>query len=133
MTYAEFVAQLAAIPVAGVKTARREPPRQVNDAEMPLSYPRLPATAEEIVSFSGETGLAVAEVVMVFLVKSMMLSTQAVNFAGSLAMIDAIHSAYRTAAEEGLIDGWRIAQVDDTIGETDYYALAATINASWGD
>lgn len=133
MTYAEWVAGIAALTVAGVKTKKAFPPQQVNDADLPLSYPRIPELTEEVAALSGGRGLSEARAEMVFLLRPTTLSTNATTFAAALTLIDAVAAAYRAATITWGVDRWSTLQTIEGLdgGATLYWALVATVEGSF--
>ncbi len=133
MTYAQWVAGVAALDITGVKTEKTAPPQRVNDADLPLSYPRIPELSEEVAALTGSHGLTNATVEMVFLMRPMALATSAATFAATLALLDAMTTTYGAAVTTWGLDTWSVRQTVESLdgGTTLYVALVATIEGSF--
>jgi hypothetical protein len=129
-TYAAFVTAVAGVSVTGVTTAYTSPPSQLNTAALPVSYPRLPELEREVIAFGYQAGLQSSTVEMVFLIEPIMQNLSSANFASMTALVDAIDTAYAANAATIGIDRWNIRQETSAYGETEYWALVATVEAS---
>ena len=129
-TYAAYVTALASLSVTGVVKAHPEPPRQIARAEIPCSYPRVPSQTRQSVTMTSVSGLKQATAELVFVIEAADLGTRPVTFASVLALIDAIDTALSAGAAALGIDSWTIAPEYETIGETPYWVLVATVEAS---
>lgn len=132
-TYADWVAGVAALTVTGVKRKLAAPPQQVSDADLPMSYPRIPEMGEEVAALSGGHGLTSATAEVVFLMRPSNLSTAATTFAAALAMIDAIGTTYGAAVLTLGLDRWTVQQTYESLdgGATVYWALVASVEGSF--
>jgi hypothetical protein len=130
-TYATFTAAVAALSIAGRKRAYTSPPMQITTADLPASYPRLPSGGLNPDSLSTCTSSGNRRVVdLVVVVEPMGQGTQPQNYAATLAIIDAVENALRTASDGGTITPWlewtlSIAPV--VVGDTPYWAVTATV------
>lgn len=127
-SYATFVAALTDLTITGVTRVHDEPPHQLNTADLPAMYPRLPEQENEVISLGGTVGLATRTCELVFLVEPAMQNTNAANFAATVALVDAIETAL-TGLSVGSIDRWTIRQETATFGDTPYWALVASVEA----
>lgn len=130
LNVAGLVSGLAAVSVTGVKTKMAEAPRRVSDAMLPISYPRVPSVVRSVGTIGGALDLDRVTVEMVILVRSMMVSTQAGNFAAVTALMDAINTAYSAQANTLQLDLWAIEETQDSIDGAPYWALVVRVEAS---
>lgn len=133
MTLAQWVTALAALDVVGVKREFASPPQQINAADMPLSYPRLPANTDEVATFSGAMGLTAAEIELVIVICPAMLSSASVEFARTIALIDALRTTLVNATVSLGIDRFTIRQekIIDAGSDTAYWGIVASVEASF--
>lgn len=127
-TFAAFVESVANLSVTGVRRRLLAPPAQVGTADLPLSYPRIPAQEQVWRTFGG-TGVESATVELVVVVAPDTLSTKAVTFAEACALVDNLNTALATLA---LVDRWTIRQTAESFdGQTGHTVLVATVEGSW--
>lgn len=129
-TYAAFVTAVAGLSVTGVTTAYTTPPTQLSTAQLPVSYPRLPELEREVIAFGYQVGLQSSTVEIVFLIEPIMQNINSANFATMTALVDAIDTALAAGASANGIDRWSIRQESAVFGDTEYWALVATVEAS---
>jgi hypothetical protein len=108
MTARTWIEGIAALEVEGVRRQYLYPPQQISDADLPMSFPRLPEANEEVVALSGAVGLTSRQMEWVFVVRPFMLSTSKTEFEKALDLIDAIGSELRDATVSLSIDNWAI-------------------------
>jgi hypothetical protein len=128
MSFATFVGALMDVSVSGVTRVHDEPPASVSTVDLPISYPRLPEQTNEVISLGFMEGLPTMRCEVVFLIEPLMQNTNAANFAAMVALIDSINTAF--AASRIGIDSWEIRQETATLGDTPYWALIASVEAS---
>ena len=127
-TYAAFVPALMDMTVSGVEKTLDEPPSQI--ATLPLMYPRLPTGDGAMEAFHSSAGLLSGTCEVVIVIEALRQNLQSVNFAAALAMMDALSTALKTNAGDIGIDSWQMQVEQDIIGDTAYWLLVATVEAS---
>jgi hypothetical protein len=132
MTARTWIEGIAALEVEGVRRQYLYPPQQISDADLPMSFPRLPEANEEVVALSGAVGLTSRQMEWVFVVRPFMLSTSKTEFEKALDLIDAIGSELRDATVSLSIDNWAIKWAEESFdgGLTGYRVLVATVTGS---
>lgn len=132
-TYAQWVTGLAGLSVTGVTTKVANPPQTVNDADLPLSFPRLPTGGNTVIALTGGMGLKEATAELVFVVRPLTLSSNKTEFPILLGLLDGIEAALSAAVLTWGIDRWSVRVEDITLGDgaTIYRALVATVEGSF--
>lgn len=129
--YTDFATALGSMTVTGVTKKVTSPPTQINTAQLPMLYVRLPTGANTVAVLSGGMGLKQAGCEVVILVEPILQSTAPVNFALCLSLMDALEAALTTLVADGDINEWSIRQdVEATSESTAYWALIATVQGS---
>jgi len=129
-TYAAFVPAFLDMTVTGVVTYADEPPNQITTAELPLMFPRFPGGNNSVQAFNGGVGLTMATVELVIVIEPVRQNMQSVNFAAALALLDNLASALTTNALTIGVDSWEMRIEQDSIGDTGYWLLIATVDGS---
>lgn len=129
-TYAAFIPALMDMTVSGITTYADEPPMQISTAKLPLMFPRLPTGADSVVTVSGATGLQSATCEIVIVIEPLHQSLQPTNFAAALTMMDSLATTLKAATLSIGIDTWTMRVEQDYIGETPYWMIVATVEAS---
>ena len=130
-TLTDLVAQAAALPVAGVKTRAPYRPRQVNAADLPMLYSRLPGSSRAISTLTYGQDLRHATLEVVILVQMINLDTQPVNDALTVQLLDALAAALEAAAASLGLDSYTLATDEDLIGNASpVQAILATLEVS---
>lgn len=130
-SYTDFVNDLAALNVAGVTMTYNQPPQQVNAADCPAQYVRIPSGVEGTMTFQAPGGWPQMTADIVILVNPAMLDTNAVNFASGLTLMDALSETLRHASHLGkTLPTWsiRIDMVD--VGQSVFWAVIATVTVN---
>ncbi len=130
MTYAEYVATLTALTVAGVTKRYSAPPAQLSTAQLPAMWARLPSGTVEVVAMDGGAGLPSFTCDLVIAIEAMAQNTQPANYAKGIAVIDALQAALTTEALEGVLDSWALRLDAEAIGDTAYWVIVATVTGS---
>ena len=131
ITVTSFLASLAGLTITGV-TELAEPPQQLNvSASGVIGFPRLPGSDAEMVTFSGADGLRGVECEYVILVNPIPLSRNSTNHADTATAMDNLHAALVVEmAANQQIDRWTMRMDIEEMGETNYWAVIATVEAS---
>lgn len=130
MTYTEYVTMLAGLTVAGVVKRYPTPPTQLNTAQLPASWPRLPGGETQIVTLTSGAGLPTLACDLVIAVNAWGQGTQPVNYAAAVSIVDALNAALIDEADNGVIDGWALRLEVDQIGDAAYWVIVATVTGS---
>jgi len=131
LTVAQMVSLVNGLTVSGVTRKYNEPPTQLNTADLPCIFPRLPSQSETIASFTGLPGLDSVTVQLVVVIEPWSQSTHAVNFAAVVSLIDNLTAALKTsAAANQTIDTWIISSNITDVGTGDYWAIVADVQGS---
>jgi hypothetical protein len=132
MTARTWLEGIAALEVTGVKRKWSSMPPQLNDADLPLSFPRLPEAEQGVVALSGATGLTTRQMEWVFVVRPFSLSTNKAEFEKALDLIDAIASELSDAAIAQSVETWVIRWGEESFdgGVTGYRVLVVTVTGS---
>lgn len=129
-TLRAFVDALADLDIDGVRRKRKVMPTEINRADLPMSYVRIPdaSRSTSTLSYGMDLRHGVAELVVV--VAPMLTGTQERNFYATVDMVDAIADALVTNAAALGMDGYEIRSEEDTMGDVAYWALVARVEAS---
>lgn len=130
MTYAEYVATLTALTVAGVTKRYSAPPAQLSTAQLPAMWARLPSGTVEVVAMDGGAGLPSFTCDLVIAIEAMGQNTQPANYAKALAVIDAMQTTLTTEALNSDLDSWQMRVDVDQVGDTAYWVIVATVTGS---
>ena len=130
ITVTTFMATLAGLSITGV-TEKATPPQQINVADLPVGYPRLPTSGAGMISFGGNDGLRSVSCDYVILIQPIPLNRNSTNHAAAATAMDNLHSALVTEmAANQQIDSWTMHMDVEGIGEIEYWSVIATIDAS---
>jgi hypothetical protein len=131
-TLTDLVAQAAALPVAGVKTRASYRPRQINAADLPLLFTRLPGSTRAISTLTYGQDLRHATLELVILVQMVNLDTQATNDALTVQLLDALAAALEANAAALGMDSYTLTPDEDSIsaGASPVQAIVATLEVS---
>lgn len=129
-TLRAFVDALADLDIDGVRRKRKVMPTEINRADLPMSYVRIPdaSRSTSTLSYGMDLRHGVAELVVV--VAPMLTGTQERNFYATVDMVDAIADALVTNAAALGMDGYEIRSEEDTMSDVAYWALVARVEAS---
>jgi hypothetical protein len=130
MTYTEFAATLAGLQVTGIRKAHMSPPTQLNTAQLPAMWPRLPSGESTVVAMAGDLDLPVLRCDLVIAVEPWAQNTQPANYGRALALLDALQVALTDESAEGTVDSWTVRIGGEAIGETAFWAIIATVTGS---
>ena len=133
-TAASFITALSGLSITGVTRMFAYPPETVANADLPIAYVRLPELTNERITLglSGDPEtLDKVQGELVVLIRADGLSMNADNFSAMTTMIDNVNSALKAAiAASAQIDRWTIRQETAIVGESGFWALVATVEAS---
>ena len=128
-TYATFTTALSGLTIAGVTRKLTEPPRQVSTADLPLQFVRLPTGEESARTRDHPGGWITITCDLVVVLEPVQQGTQPVNYAATLAMMDAVSAALRATDLAQSRNRWTMR--GDWIylgGETVYWAVVASVS-----
>jgi hypothetical protein len=131
-TFTGFVAALGGLNVTGVTTELSAPPADLEGVNLPAQWVQLPEMNEPMMTFQTHGGWPALSGQLVIAYKSTAQATQSANWAGVLALIDALAAALRTVAPGTIGKGpltWRIRPGVVTVAGTDYWAVIADVEA----
>lgn len=129
-TYTSFVAALAALTVTGVTRKYSEPPQQVNTADLPIMFTRLPAGDEAPITGQGNGGWPTLRADLVILVEPYHQSKSSVNYTLALSLMDALSAALRASDLAGGPTRWSIETRLDGVGDTPYWMIIANVQTT---
>ena len=129
-TYTGFVGNVSGMTITGVTRRYTSPPSQLNTADLPASYPRLPGGDDQIVTLAHGKGLSSAVLELCIVLEPVRQSSTSVTYAAALTMLDAIKAALVTNASTYSIDAWNIQLEISQIGDVDYWQLVARVQGS---
>ena len=130
-SYADFVEQLAALSVTGVTRTYTEPPQQISATDLSIMYLELPSGTEGALTAQSAGGWPQMACNLVVLVNPAMQDTSAANYAASIAMIDALSTAPRSANYLGKTSpSWSIRVDRVFAGASLYWAVIAEVRTS---
>lgn len=131
-TLGALVATASALPVPGVKKKTAFRPRQVNAADLPLLYTRLPSSSRETSTLTYAQGLRSATLEIVVVVQFLNLSEQASNDALTVSLLDNLAMTLESNAAALGMNSYTLATDEDTIGDgaSPVQAIIATVEVS---
>lgn len=130
ITATGFLSTLAGLTITGVNE-RATPPQQVNAGALPIGYPRLPESEAGAATFTSVTGLRSLRCEYVILINPLTLSRNSTNHGAAATAMDNLHTALATeAAANNQIDSWAMRMDVEEIGDTAYWSVVATVEAS---
>jgi hypothetical protein len=130
-TYTAFVAALAGLTVTGVTSNFTAPPKQINTADLPALYPRLPQGTEGPMTAEGQGGWPQLTAEVVIIIEPVGQNLQPTNFAAAVTLIDALSTALRSTNLAKSKNRWTIRQQIVNYGsETNYWTLIASVSAN---
>jgi hypothetical protein len=126
-----LVAQIGALTVAGVKTQYAYRPRQMNAADLPLLYTRLPGSTRPLSTLTYGQDLRSATIEVVVVVQMLNLDTQAPNDALTVQLMDSLAAALEGSASALGMDSYALTTDEDTLGNgAPVQAIVATVEVS---
>ena len=129
-TYTSFVAALHALSVTDVTRSFAYPPAQLNTSGLPTKYIRLNTTGNVLSTFDGGVGLRTGVADVVIVVMPTEQSNPAAIYTLLTATMDNLTAALEAATLSIGLDSWSLAASIEGIGNTDYYVVTATVEAS---
>ena len=127
-TLTAFTAALGALSVAGVKRQYGEPPASLSGADLPASWVQLPESTEAPLTFQANGGWPTLKGQLVIAYQATAQGTQAANWAGTLALLDALAAALHTATGIGKAGlSWAVRPGVVTVAKTQYWAVIADV------
>ena len=130
-TLAALSSAIYGLSVAGITRKIQYRPQQIDAADLPLSYARLPTRKREISTLTYGQGLKYGVIEWVFLTNMLNLDTQPTNDAEVITLIDAIGDVLETNASALGMDAYEIVTDEDTIdGTSAVQAIIVTVEVS---
>lgn len=129
-TYAGYIADLATLSVTGVTRAYDHTPAQLNTADLPSLYVRLPSGENQSVTLTALRGLRQATCEVVIAVEPVRQNRNEPNFATCIGLLDALEDAIAANALTWGIDSWSMRVEVDFIGDSDYWLIVAAVQGS---
>jgi hypothetical protein len=132
-TLRAFVDALEAIVVTGVtRRYTSGPPESVDTADLPAQFVQLPQLSDQPFNFGNHGGWPTFRADIVIAYEPVAQNTNAVNFDGTVDMVDSLTSAIRalsiTAALAAL--SWTSRQTTVEIAGTSYWAVVTTVEGT---
>lgn len=127
-SYATFTSGLAALSVTGVKRKFTEPPASIGTGDLPAQWPGLPSGDEPQMTFGGGGGWPVLRADLVIAIEPVGQNTQSANYAATVAAMDNLSAALRSASigRSNLV--WSItSNVQVVVSDVTYWAVIATV------
>ena len=130
-TAASFITALSGLSITGVTRMFAYPPETVANADLPIAYVRLPELTNEAITLGSLPRIDNVQGELVVLIRADGLSMNTDNFSAMVGMIDSVNAALKTAAAaSNRIDRWTIRQETAIVGESGFWALVASVEAS---
>ncbi len=127
LTYANAVAGVSGLTISGVSSVGKltAPPASVN--VLPCSFPSVPTGGNGPVTVQGEGGWRTWKVDLVVLYEAVGQSTLPANFAGTLALMDAVDNALCGLTQGRAKLMWTIRLDIYPVGNVEYWAVVASV------
>ena len=130
-TLTDLVTKLSTLTVPGVKTHLAYRPRQVNAADLPLMFSRLPGSTRPLATLTYGQDLRSATIEVVIIVQMVNLDTQAPNDALTVQLLDSLAGALEGSASDLGMDMYTLVAEDDMLGNASpVQAIVATVEVS---
>lgn len=131
-TYTAFVNAVSALTVTGVVRKYTYPPPSVGTADVPCSFPMIPAGGDQVIAF-GQGGQVGHSMRMDFVIayEPTAQSTPESNFSGCITTMDNATTALRamTKPVQGPFS-WSMRQGIVTIGNVEYWAVIVSLEGA---
>lgn len=133
-TYSAFVTAVSGLSVTGIKRQYDHVPNQVTTADLPASFVRLPSGGinyETLSTCSTSGNTRTCDLVV--LVEAAGQGNPSPNYDATIAAIDNLESALRTAAEDATIMPFlefAITSGAVGVGGSNYWGITATVTGS---
>jgi hypothetical protein len=131
-TYASFVAAVAGLTITGVTRKYAYPPQSIGTADLPASFPLIPAGGDQPIIFNQGGNLGhVMRMDFVIAYEPTAQSTSESNFSGCITMMDNATTALRamTRPTQGAFS-WTMRQGAVTIGNVEYWAVIVSLEGN---
>lgn len=131
-TYASFVNAVSALTITGVTRKYTAPPQSVGTADLPCSFPLIPAGGDQPIVFG--TGGNVGHTMrmdFVIVYEPTAQNTNTANFSGTVTIMDNATTALRamTRPTQGAYS-WTMRQGIVTIGNVEYWAIIVSLEGA---
>jgi hypothetical protein len=126
-----LVTTLSGLTVAGVKTQKAYRPRQINAADLPLMFVRLPDRKRALSTLTYGQDLRTATIEVVIVVQMLNLDTQAPNDVLTVQLMDSLAAALEANAQALGMDSYSMVTDEDMVGAASpVQAIIATVEVS---
>ncbi|GIV82783.1 MAG: hypothetical protein KatS3mg051_2137 [Anaerolineae bacterium] len=129
-TYSALMSALGSLSVTGVTRTSASAPRQLNTADLPYMFPRVPAGESEVATLVGGRGLRQATAELVIVVEPVLQNVHSANVSAVAALVDNLDTALADNVNDLGLDGWSLRVEQDLVGDTAYWMLVATLEVS---
>lgn len=133
-SYADFVAGLAALVVPGVRRRLPHPPSQIGTGDLPLQFVRLPEGEEGALTADGGGGWPRLASELVIVVSPTHQGKAQSNYAGTVALIDALSETLRNVPPGQLCKSkiaWSVRGTQGYLGgDTEYWLVVARVTGN---
>lgn len=124
-TYAAFMSSLTGMTVTGVVRRYTAPPMALNTADLPASFPMLPAGDDTVLVFNATGGQQITFTCdLIFAYEPVAQNTTVANYSGLLTLMDNIVTASRALSRP--TDGpctYTLRMGVVTVASIDYWAI----------
>lgn len=130
-TYSALMNALGNLSVTGVTRVSASAPRQLNTADLPYMFPRVPGGESNIATHNGGRNLLRATAELVIVIEPVLQNMNNVNVATAATLIDNLTSVLASNAPSLGLDSWSIRADQEFVGgDTLYWVLVATLQLS---
>jgi len=131
-TYASFVTAVSGLTITGVTRKYAYPPQSIGTADLPASFPLIPAGGDQPIIFNQGGNLGhVMRMDFVIAYEPTAQNTNQPNFTNTVTMMDSATTALRamTRPTQGAFS-WTMRQGIVTIGNVEYWAVIVSLEGN---
>ena len=132
-TMTAFVTALGNLTVTGVLHTYDGPPTSLNDADLPSMWVQLPQSNEAALTLDGVGGWPLLRAQLVIAYQASAQGTQAANWSGTIAMLDALATTLHSTTPGQLGRGkvsWSVKPAQVAVAGIEYWAVIADVEAN---